>query len=158
MDRNDAAIPQTSFAYNFNAEYERAVDAKGRFNLPFRFRRAMPAGEEERYMVTRGPDGALVLMPFAEWQANFNRLRQGPPTRERREYLRRMSRASREVTPDSQGRIAIPARFLDVGGIGRKVVVVGMGGYMELWAPESLPSLDDDFSKADENMTNEFFR
>jgi len=158
MDHFEEAAQVTTYAYNFNSEYERAVDAKGRFNLPFRFRRTMPGTEDEKYMLTFGPDGALALMPYPVWLESFNSLRSAPPSAEQRRFKRMMSRNSHEVTPDNQGRIAVPARYLASAGIERKVIVIGVGDYMELWAPEALPDVGESPLDVSEELTNEFFR
>lgn len=158
MDHFEGAEQVNTQAYNFNSEYERAVDAKGRFNLPFRFRRTMPGPEDEKYMITLGPDGALALMPYPVWLESFNRTQTGPASAEQRRFKRMMSRNSHEVTPDSQGRIAVPSRYLVSAGIDRKVVVIGVGNYMELWAPEALPDVGESPLEVSEDLTNEFFR
>lgn len=158
MDHQDQTAPSSGYAYNFHGEYERAVDAKGRFNLPFRFRRAMPAEMEERYMVTRGPDGSLAVMPHEVWLEAFNRLRKGRVDVRTRNLLRSFSRSSHEVVPDNQGRIAVPSRFLEEAGIEGKVAVVGMGDRMELWSPEKLQAQVIEDGPDIEDLMDEFFR
>ena len=61
--------------YCFHGSYARSVDKKGRFNLPFRFRRDGAVGDE-KYVVSNGPDGTLTLLPYQEWLHAFTRLRQ----------------------------------------------------------------------------------
>ena len=152
------AASDGAFPFTFHGSYVRAVDAKGRFNLPFRLRKSGPADEEEKYVVTKGADGSLALLPHAVWIANFNRVREGEPGKQRREYLRRISHASHVVSPDSQGRIAIPAPFLEAAGIAKKVSVVGMADYMELWDPEVLDRQMSGPLDGDDDFINEFFR
>ena len=108
--------------------------------------------------MARGADGALALMPHEVWIANFNRLRQGEPGSGLRDYLRRLSQASHVVAPDSQGRVAVPGDFLQAGGVGSKVTVVGMGNYMELWDPDLLAAKIATPPISDEGLTDEFFR
>lgn len=145
------------FAFTFHGCYTRAVDAKGRFALPFRLRQAGSDQSEEKYMVSRGADGALSLQPKDVWVANFNRLRKQPPSRELRDYLRRMTANSVEVPVDAQGRVTIaPERLADYG-ITRKVTVMGMGSYMELYAPEAMSAYGPD-PEADAAYDDEFFR
>ncbi len=158
MDHHETANSLNAVPFNFTGEYTRAVDAKGRFNLPFRFRKSAPGIEEERYVVTSGPDGSLALMPYAVWLDNFNRVRQGAPSKKRRDFLRMMSRSSHELTPDNQGRIAIPDRFLKTAGVTRKIAVVGVGDFMELWDPDSLPAMATSPQEMNEDLCNEFFR
>lgn len=145
------------FAFTFHGCYTRAVDAKGRFALPFRLRQAGADQAEEKYMVSRGADGALSLQPKDVWVENFNRLRNQPPSRELRDYLRRMTANSVEVPVDAQGRVTIAPERLAEFGITRKVTVMGMGSYMELYAPEALKAYSPN-PEADEAFDNEFFR
>jgi MraZ protein len=130
-------LPESAFA--FHGSHVRAVDAKGRFNLPFKFLRGGSGPEEDKFVVSRGADGSLSLLPHSVWQANFNRLRQTEaPGPELRAYLRRMSTGSVVVEPDSQGRVAVSREILAQAGIDRKIAIVGMGDFMELWDPEAL--------------------
>ncbi len=146
-------------AYTFHGAYTRAVDVKGRFNLPFRFRQGGPGAGEEKYVVSLGPDGGLTVHPHAVWVESYNRIRAGgTPSPELRRNLRRMSARSRDVEPDSQGRVAVPPELLSSVGITRKVTVVGVGTYMELWDPETLAVGDSADEPFDEGFVNEFFR
>ena len=145
------------FAFTFHGSYTRAVDAKGRFALPFRLRQAGADPSGEKYMVSRGADGALSLQPYSVWVANFNRLRGEKPSRELRDYLRRMSANSIEVPVDAQGRVAIPPERLAEFGIDKKITVLGMGSYMELYAPEALAARAQD-KVDDAAYDDEFFR
>ena len=145
------------FAFTFHGSYTRAVDAKGRFALPFRLRQAGADQAQEKYMVSRGADGTLSLQPYDVWGANFNRLRNEPPSRELRDYLRRMSANSTQVTVDAQGRVAIAPEKLAEFGIDKKITVLGVGSYMELWSPEALAARGQD-NDADAAFDDAFFR
>jgi MraZ protein len=120
----------------FTSSYTRSVDAKGRFHLPFRFRNS--GGEDESYVAARGPDGAFCLMTSLEWSRAFQRIRERGLTQKSRSDLRHQSQHSHLTRPDSQGRVTIPPEILEQYGIRDKVVVLGMGHYMELWDPERL--------------------
>jgi MraZ protein len=148
-------MPDPAFA--FHGSHTRAVDAKGRFNLPFKFLRGGSGPEEEKFVISKGADGSLSLLPNSVWTANFNRLRQGDPGPNLRAYLRRMSTSSKVVEPDSQGRVAVSKAILAEFGIDKKITVVGMGNYMELWDPATLEAINAD-SEADATFNDEFFR
>jgi MraZ protein len=158
MDFDTTANENQAPSSTFHGSYTRSVDAKGRFALPFRFRQGGPVPGEEKYMVTQGPDGSLSLMPYAVWMANFHRMSQGKPSRELRANKRKMSLASSEVTPDSQGRVAVSTETLAACGISKKITVVGMGNYMELWDPESLAQLNSGSDEVDSGFMDEFYR
>jgi MraZ protein len=149
MDFDTTANQQQAPAFTFHGSYTRSVDSKGRFALPFRFRQGGSVPVEEKYMVSQGADGSLSLLPYSVWIENFNRMRQGKPGPELRANMRRMSLASTPVEPDSQGRVAVTAETLAKYGITKKITVVGMGSYMELWAPDSLTQLNNGVDSVD---------
>lgn len=141
-------------AFTFHGSYTRAVDAKGRFSLPFRFRLG---AADEKYVVSKGPDGNLAVHPHSAWEAAYNRMQRGQPGPELRRNLRRMSMNSRPVEPDAQGRIAVPAELLEAVEIGRKVTVIGVGAYMELWNPERLAASEAAAGDPDAAFSDHFF-
>jgi MraZ protein len=148
-------LPDSAFA--FHGSHSRAVDAKGRFNLPFKFLRGGSGPEEEKFVVCEGADGSLSLLPHSVWLANYNRLRQGEPGPKLRAYLRRMSTNSKTVEPDSQGRVAVSREILAEIGVDKKVMIVGMGNYMELWDPATLAAMNAE-DEGDDAFNDEFFR
>ncbi|MFT5233299.1 MAG: MraZ protein [Candidatus Krumholzibacteriia bacterium] len=158
MNGNQPQSPLPESAFAFNGSYVRSVDVKGRFNLPFKFLRGGSGPEEEKFVVARGADDSLSLMPHSVWMANFNRLRQeGAPGPKLRNYLRKMSSQSQTVEPDGQGRVAVSSEMLKAIGIDKKIEIVGMGEHMELWDPDALVkanAVTDDESEYD----NQFFR
>lgn len=156
MDFETSTNQPLDATFTFVGSFTRSVDAKGRFALPFRFRQGSPGSGDETYMVSKGADGSLSLLPFKAWEANINRMRQAPPSAELRANIRRMSLSAIEVKPDSQGRIGISPETLAAFGIGKKITVVGMGSYMELWDPDEVAKLNDD--DVSENFMNDFYR
>ncbi len=140
--------------FTFHGSHNRSVDAKGRFNLPLQFRVA----GEDKYMVSWGVSGVLTLSPYSVWVSNFNRMRALEATDELRDFLREISRTSRVVEPDLQGRVAVTAELLSPVGIDRKISIIGMGNYMELWDPKTLDQLDSGIEKLSPKLMNEFFR
>ena len=122
---------------NFLGDFDCTVDSKGRLMVPARFRRQLPESEEGTYVLSLGKDRCLNLYPLAEWdEVVVKKLHELPPGPEKRQYIRFYSRKSRTVNLDKSGRIAIPANFLEVIGNPKKVVVVGVLNYMEIWAPD----------------------
>ena len=101
----------------FHGDYTRAVDAKGRFNLPFRFRQGGSGPGDEKYVVSRGTEGTLAVHPHAMWLATFEQMRRGEPGPRLRANVRRMSLGSKTVVPDAQGRILVPPELLASVGI-----------------------------------------
>jgi MraZ protein len=141
----------------FTGSFERAVDAKGRFNLPFPFRRGGPGHADERYVVAEGPDGTLNILPYNEFVDAFNRVRQRRPGRGLRDELRRLSHNSRVLEPDAQGRIAVPLDFLARIGVTKRILVIGMGNYLELWEPDRWREHAASLGDPDQELLDEFF-
>jgi MraZ protein len=153
------------FPYTFGGAATRSVDTKGRFHLPFRFRNKTGGGavdneEREKYMFSPGLGNSVSLMPHSVWEDNFNRMRSEKPTAEDFKNRRLMSLRSIMVQPDSQGRVTIPPKFLKMLGLGKKVTVVGMGTYMELWEPKVAEEmgLGEDSEGLDEDFMHDFYR
>ncbi len=144
--------------YTFHGDYTRAVDAKGRFNLPFRFRQGGSGPGDEKYVVAKGADGSLAIHPHEAWMAIFQRMREGAPGPKLRANLRAMSLGSKTIEPDAQGRVQVPPELLQSMGITNKVTVVGMGSYMELWSPEQLAATMADSQGPDAGFMDEFYR
>jgi MraZ protein len=141
----------------FTGSYERAVDGKGRFNLPFRFRRGGGVAEDEQYVVTRGADGSLSLFPRDEWIKAFRKAQKMSKDAQVRAQARKLSAMSRNMTPDAQGRVMVPRELLDMAGIGNRVLVVGMGHYMELWHRDTFDAQQGAGVELDGEFMDEFF-
>lgn len=141
----------------FTGSFERVVDAKGRFNLPFRFRRGGGSAEDEPYVVTPGADGGLALFPKEEWDLAFQKVQQRSREKEWRLEIRRLSASSFDVSPDGQGRVMVPQELLSKAGIERKVLVVGMGRYMELWNREAFTAAQPAREEPASEFRDEFF-
>ncbi len=163
MNLDPMATGAEDFPFTFHGSYTRAVDAKGRFHLPFRFRNqsqglAEEEEDRERYMVSPGLDGSVTLTPHTVWMANFNRLRREEPSAEKTRDLRLMSLNSGMVAPDAQGRVAVPLEILQGISVKKKITVVGMGSHMELWSPEAVEQLGPEGQGPSQGFMQRFYR
>ena len=112
---------------------------------------------EDRYVVNRGPGGVLTLVPYSVWLEKFRTMAADKSPAERREARRKMSLASQVVEPDQQGRIAVAKSSLDEAGIDRKIAMVGMGDYIELWNPEALERTAGADDEIDADVLDAFY-
>lgn len=128
------ALP-TESRPNFFGQYLRAIDAKGRLSVPFRFRPDHNA--PERYVLLLIEQDKLALYPESEWGRKFEELRAKAGGAQWRGYIRQISSSLSTLDLDSQGRVMIPKEFLSRLGIEKKVVVLGMCRYMEIYRPET---------------------
>jgi len=106
------------------------LDDKGRVILPAKFREDLAGG----IVVTRGQDRCLYVFSTSEFESVHERIRQAPlANKEARAFLRMfLSGASAEM-PDSQNRITIPAHLRTYAGLGKELVVTGVGAHAEIW-------------------------
>lgn len=106
------------------------LDDKGRVILPAKFREDLAGG----VVVTRGQDRCLYVFSTTEFESVHERIRQAPlSNKEARAFLRMfLSGASAEM-PDSQNRITIPAHLRAYAGLGKELILTGVGAHAEIW-------------------------
>lgn len=123
----------------FLGEFRHALDAKGRLILPADFREQLTGGG----FVTKLTDGCLAVFTPAEFRRRslemLDMARQGQTERQ---TVRSFGAASKPVSPDGQGRIAIPQALREWAALERDVVVVGVFNHIELWNPERWAAID----------------
>ncbi len=136
----------------FTGAQERVVDGKGRFNLPAKFRCGGVMVEDEKYVVTVASAKSLALFPREEWDASFLMAQQQGQDEQWRDQIRRLSGQSTDIVPDQQGRVTVPIDILQRVGISERIVLVGMGHYLELWDKQAY----DETNQAQEAPSKEF--
>src|ERR1051325_8993298 len=99
MDEDVSAVE----GFGFFGEYEHSVDDKGRIVFPLDFR--APLGDE--FVVTRGPNRAILVCPIAVWKPIEEKLKE-PVLDRHTNLLQRMMLGRSFVKLDPQSRLAIP--------------------------------------------------
>lgn len=109
-------------------QYEHSIDEKGRLIMPQKLREAL--GEE--FIVTRGWDECLFVMPMDEWTTFENKIRSLPMAQA--SVLQRVffSKAA-QVSPDKQGRVLLANHLREAAGLTKDVVIVGADTRVEIW-------------------------
>lgn len=112
-------------------EYEHTIDDKNRLTLPARFRQSFSDG----VVVTRGIDRCLDVHTREGWDDFVRSRLQGLDrfSGEARQMRRYLFSAGVEAELDKQGRVTLPAGLMKKVGLGRDVVVAGVGEYLEVW-------------------------
>jgi MraZ protein len=112
-------------------EYEHTIDDKNRLTLPAKFREDFAGG----VVVTRGLEGCLSAYPREQWERLVGSWLDplNPFSKEARQMHRYYYAGASEDKPDKQGRVTIPAALLQHAGLGREVVVAGVGDRAEIW-------------------------
>ena len=93
----------------FRGEYTYTVDAKGRFNIPARFRKALSPEANEGFVVCRAPDGCLRAYPLDEWEKTEDSLLSRPESPDTVRVKRLIYSTLSESKLDGQGRITLSA-------------------------------------------------
>lgn len=111
------------------------LDAKNRIRIPAKYKNEFPRGEK-LYFVEYAA-GCISVMPesvLSAKLASFDEVNPGDP--EMMNAKRRIMCSIDEVAEDPQGRAPIPKAFREYAGLGKDVVTVGMGQYIEIWAQD----------------------
>lgn len=110
--------------------YHHTIEAKGRLAIPKLFRSHL----SDQLILTPGLETCLQLLPFNTWRKLTMTLGDHPlagaPERDLRRYL---ASQAVEATFDSQGRIFIPDYLRHQAELTRKVVVIGVIDWVEIW-------------------------
>jgi MraZ protein len=114
----------------FLGEHQHSLDAKGRVILPARFRDQLEGGA----VMARALDGCLAVYPIAEFDRVARKLREARERGAReRQAARSFFSGAEEITPDRQGRVAIPQHLREYARLEREVIVAGNFDHLELW-------------------------
>ncbi|HLU53494.1 MAG TPA: cell division/cell wall cluster transcriptional repressor MraZ [Acidimicrobiia bacterium] len=118
----------------FLGDYIHTLDEKGRVVMPSSFR-AVIKEEGGNVVVTKGPDGNLVVFTEEKFREVAQEEMERPRVRETRRDIRAKFAAADLQKMDSQGRIAIKPRLREYAGIqsASEVAVVGVFDRIEIW-------------------------
>jgi len=115
--------------------HDHTLDDKNRLTLPAKFRESFAAG----LVVARGFEGCLRAFRREDWDGHVES-RLAPLdsfSKETRRIQRYHFAHATESELDKQGRVMIPAKLLELAGISKEVVVVGMRDHVEIWDRET---------------------
>lgn len=124
----------------FIGEYSCKVDAKGRIMLPAAFKKQMPSTANDRFVVKKDIfEQCLVMYPMDEWERQNKLIRSklNPYNKEHNRFLRNFYRGTAELILDSNNRMLIPKRLLELVRIKKEVTLAGQDGKIEIWAKDS---------------------
>lgn len=121
----------------FIGEYENVpVDEKGRLIIPSAFRKALPMGVNT-FVVARWFDGCLGAYDPSGWKRVLEKLQSlSGAKRETRLLIRAVAGRATEIKFDSQGRVLIPRKHLEMAGITNRATLIGVIDRVEIWSPE----------------------
>jgi MraZ protein len=131
-------IPGNPGMITFIGEHICKVDSKGRIMLPSAFKKQMPAGTEDRFVIK--PDvyeTCLIMYPIEEWE-RLNRIirrNTNPFNKEHERFLRLFNDGKAELVLDASSRLLIPKRLLDYTKATEEVLLEGRDGKIDVWSP-----------------------
>ncbi|HLN21208.1 MAG TPA: division/cell wall cluster transcriptional repressor MraZ [Bacteroidales bacterium] len=129
----------------FIGDYSCKADVKGRIILPAAFKKQMPAGAQDHFVVRKDIfENCLVLYSIEDWNAQLEKIRKkiNPYNREHNMFMRNFFKGTAELTMDNNNRLLIPKRMMEMIGADRDVVLAGQDGRIEIWAAETYSSID----------------
>lgn len=114
----------------FLGEHQHTLDAKGRVILPARFRERLAGG----LVLAPSQERCIDVFPTAAFERRVEELRRVPREDSRaRAYLRVFLAGAHPETPDSQGRITIPARLREYAQLDKELSVNGADETVQIW-------------------------
>ena len=118
----------------FIGEYESTLDTKGRFLLPAGFKKQLPEGAAEIFVINRGFEKCLSLYPMKSWKPIFSQISGlndfDPNVRKFRRYF---LNGAQQVELDSAGRLLLPKNLVDHASLEKDIVLVSAVNNIEIW-------------------------
>lgn len=114
----------------FIGSYTQRVGPRYRVALPAKFRQILG----KKIILTRGYEGCLLVIPDKSWQELLSLVAKGPfVSRAVRDTTRFLLGSAFEIELDEQGRFVLPEVLRTYAEIGKEVVFVGLGRWVEIW-------------------------
>jgi len=127
----------------FTGEFSYTVDAKGRVNIPSKFRKVLSADNEDTFVITRGMDPCVWVYPIVVWQNIENDLKSlSSLSAVNRTFVRNTVRYATPLTYDGQGRIQLTNNLINYAELGKRTLIIGMVNKIEIWNPDRLKEID----------------
>jgi MraZ protein len=135
----------------FTGTFDHNLDAKNRLTIPSKFRAALAGGV---YLV-RGVEKCVSLYPRTTYEQIAQETLKGinPLSTQGRELRRVLYASALETELDSAGRVMLTPKFLEHAGIGREVVITGVGECLELWDRSTWEAYDTDLTARAPDLT-----
>lgn len=122
--------------YSFIGDFDSRADAKNRVVLPAAFKREFEGQEDVRLVIRKDIfESCLNIYPYAVWEAMMADLRRrlNPYDRRHTQFMREQQRSTCEASLDSNGRLLIPQRLLDMIGADKELTLLGVDDHIEVW-------------------------
>lgn len=138
-------------------EYEVAIDTKGRFLVPSGFRKQLPEGEADKFVINRGFESCLTLYLMSVWQElseKISKINDFNP--KARDFKRLFLNGATIVELDSADRFLLPKHLQEFANIKKNIVFSAQVNKVELWDKDIyhnyINSRKDDYSQLAEDV------
>lgn len=118
----------------FQGESALTLDGKGRVTVPARFRDALSALCAGQMTVTKHPSRCLLLFPRPAWVEFRAKLMALPMGSEA--WRRLFIGSAMDADIDGGSRVLLSPELRQWAGLGKDLMLVGMGSRMEIWDRE----------------------
>jgi Uncharacterized protein conserved in bacteria len=125
----------------FIGNIDAKADAKGRVFIPAVFRKILNELKEDELVLRKDVyQNCLVLYPFRIWNEELDQLRSklNKWNESHQRLYRQFVLDSEKLEMETNGRILIPKRYLQMVGISSDVRFVGMDQTIEIWNQSKL--------------------
>jgi MraZ protein len=121
----------------FRGTFEHALDAKHRLTVPAKYRGALADGVVLAVSpeIEPGTPRSMAIWTPEAYETYTQDVLSGlnPAAPRARELSRVLFGNSHDVELDTANRVMIPAQLMAYAGLGKDVVVTGVGRYLEVW-------------------------
>jgi MraZ protein len=110
------------------------IDARGRILVSKKKRERLGEG----FVLAFTPTGCLAAYPEERWVQKLNEIEDYHSINQGREQFSRllMMWAEDDLSFDAQGRVVIPQKLRELAKLREKVLLIGCGDRLEIWAEE----------------------
>ena len=153
--RDRLTIPSASrltCALAFTGTFEHTLDAKNRLTIPSKFRAELSKG----VYLSRAIENVHLALSGETYTAMADQaLAQftNPLSAQARGTRRLLYGTALETELDSAGRVMLTPKFLEHAGIGREVVITGVGDCLEIWDRSAWADYDTDLTARAPDLT-----
>lgn len=117
--------------FHFQGTSALALDGKGRLSVPARHRDVMQSLSAGQLTITKHPEGCLMVFPRPAWESFRERIAALPMSANA--WKRVFLGSAYDVEFDTASRVLVAPELRTFAGISKDVLLIGMGGHLELW-------------------------
>lgn len=122
----------------FQGSVIQSLDDKGRLIIPVKFRKHIPSEANAKVHVTLGRDSCLWMYDDLQWLKLTDKLSTlDEYAKDDTMMLRQFLYHADEYQIDTQHRILLPQKVLQVVNIKKEVLLIGQLNKVEIWNPET---------------------